>query len=279
MRNLIAFFRRFKIFLIFSAFQIIALSFYFSQRGYPRNAFLSSTSTFTGSILSVQKTVTNYLSLADENQKLSNSLGTLLNNNEAFYLIPDTSSFLSLDTLQHQRYALDPIHVISGGTKQLNNYITIDAGANEGAVEGMGVVGPKGVLGFITDVGTRFSLVKSILCKDNNINAMIAKNGAHGLLKWDGHDPTLVQLNEITNDTDIQKGDTIVTRGSGSSFARGMPIGIVESVSSNDGAVYLNIEVKLSENMNQVYHAFLIKDLFKEEFDQNKALIKKYNAK
>ena len=279
MRNFIAFFRRFKIFLIFSAFQIIALAFYFSQRGYPRNAFLSSTSSVTGSVLSAQKGVTNYFSLSAQNEDLSNSIQGLLNSNKSLYLIPDTASTLSNDTLQFQRYALDAIHVISGGTKQTNNYLTIDVGYDEGVQEGMGILGPKGVVGFVTDVGEHFSLAKSILCKDININAMITKNGGHGFLKWDGVNHNIVQLNEITNDTDILKGDTIVTRGSGSSFARGMPIGIVHEVSSNDGAVYLNIQVELFENMNQVYHAFLIKDLFKEEFNKNKELIKAYNAK
>lgn len=268
MRNLLAFFRRFRVFLIFAAFQAIALTFYFSQHTYPKNAFLSSTSVVTGSILEMESEVNQYFSLKEENDRLQQQLTSLLNKHQDNFIIPDTSTTLNNDTLLNQRYRLDAVKIIAGNTKMTNNFFTINAGEQEGIEEGMGVIGPHGIVGKVTDVGRKFSIVKTLLSENININGMIAKNGVHGLIKWNSHDPKRVQLHEITNDTDIKIGDTIVTRGSSSSFPRNATIGVVDEIEPNNGAVYLTIHVRLSEDLNSVYHAFVIKDLWKGDIEE-----------
>jgi len=274
MRNLLAFLRRFRVFLIFTAFQAIALTFYFSQHTYPKNAFLSSTSVVTGSVLEVESEVNQYFSLKEENDRLQEQLNFLLNKGKSNFIIPDTVTQLNQDTLLNQRYRLDAIKIIAGNTKLKNNYFTINAGSDQNVEEGMGVVGPYGIVGKVTDVGSKYSVVKTVLSENININGMIAKNGVHGLIKWDGRDDKIVQLHEITNDTDLEVGDTIVTRGSSSSFPRNAMIGVVDEIEPNNGAVYLTIHVRLSEKLNGVYHAFLIRDLWKGELEEAQLKIK-----
>lgn len=278
MRNLLAFFRRFRVFLIFVVFQVLALGLFFSKHIYPRNVVVGSTSKITGNILFLQNKLTSYLNLDEENEQLAETVERLLESS-SFGMI-DSLEFESIkDSTILKRFDFEHAHVISGGTKLRNNFFTLDKGSKDGIEAGVGVIGPSGIIGFATDVNRDFTLVKTVLSQDVNIDAMIQKNRTHGLLKWDGRSPNRIQLSEITNDIDVELGDTIVTRGSSGIFPRNYPVGVVDEIEPNNGAVYLTIHIRLAENMNKAFHTFTVKDLMKEQFQEQQLKVIEYNAK
>ncbi|MBI3238331.1 MAG: hypothetical protein HYZ43_05740, partial [Flavobacteriia bacterium] len=57
MRNLIAFFQRFRIFLVFALLQVVALSMYFTYSDFPRIQMLTTAGTINAEILTIRNDV------------------------------------------------------------------------------------------------------------------------------------------------------------------------------------------------------------------------------
>ncbi|MFM7682221.1 MAG: rod shape-determining protein MreC, partial [Bacteroidota bacterium] len=70
MRNFLAFFRRFRVFLFFALFQIIALSLYIRYLSFPKNQYLTTASAVTGKILEAENDVTKHFNLSKNNSEL-----------------------------------------------------------------------------------------------------------------------------------------------------------------------------------------------------------------
>ena len=111
----------------------------------------------------------------------------------------------------------------------------------------MGVFSSNGVVGIIHNSSNHFSLVKSVLTSDINIDVMIDGDGAFGLLKWNGKDPRFATIYGITNDIEIPIGSKVITRGGGGIFPKGISVGQVKSVKSIEGKPVWRIQIELSE--------------------------------
>ena len=70
MRNLFAFFRRFRVFLVFILMQIFALTSYFSFLQYPRAQYLTTASAVAGKTLAMRNDLTKHFNLGKSNSAL-----------------------------------------------------------------------------------------------------------------------------------------------------------------------------------------------------------------
>ena len=124
MRNLIAFFRRFRIFLFFALCQGIAISTYFTYLSYPRSQYLTTASNVTGQLWKYQNDVTKHFQLAFNNRKLQYENIQLRRKLPASF-IPVYGNVVKIDdTIQHQQYEYIPAVVINSTVNKRNNYFT-----------------------------------------------------------------------------------------------------------------------------------------------------------
>lgn len=268
MRNLIAFFRRFRVFLIFVVLQVFALSTYFSFLNYPRAQYLTSASKVSGSILAVKHDVTKHFNLSKNNQNLQRENIYLREHLPQSYLRMQNGSVKINDTLFHQQYKYIPAIVINSTSTKRNNYFTLNIGTAQGVKRGDGVFSDKGIVGIIHNASPHFSVVKSVLTENINIDVMIEPIGLLGLLKWDGRDPRFGTITGISNDLNIKKWSKVVTRGGSGIFPRGLMVGRIEKLTPVEGKPLWDVVIRFSEDYRTIQRVYVIKNLMQEE--QNK---------
>lgn len=268
MRNLVAFFRRFQIFLVFVLLQIIAISTYVSNSDFARLQTLSTVSNFNGHIMVVRNDLTKYFNLENTNKKLAWENRWLRQRLKKSNYKVNKGLIAIDDTLYKQQYKYIPATVIQSTFDRRNNYMTIDAGKNQGIKVGDGVFSSKGVVGKVFLVGSNYSLVKTILSKDINIDVMFLKGGAFGLLKWDGKNPRLVQVEGISNDIRVKHWAKIVTRGGSGIFPRGIPVGKVYQRKFLEGKPLWEIQLFTAEDFRTIQQVYIVKNLHLEELEK-----------
>ena len=265
MRNLIAFFRRFRIFLYFALLQGIALSTYFTYLSFPRSQYLTTASAVSGQLLTYRNNVTKHFQLPYNNRKLQYENIQLRQRLPESFIKVQGALFKIDDTLQRQQYEYIPAVVINSTVNKRNNYFTLSSGKSSGIYRGMGVFSNKGIVGIIHNVSDHYAVVKSVLTEDINIDVMVEKNGIFGLLKWNGKNPKIGTISSISNDLTLKKWSKIVTRGGSGIFPRGLPVGKIKSLKTVEGTPLWDVEIYYSEDYRKIQNVYVIKNLMLHE--------------
>lgn len=116
---------------------------------------------------------------------------------------------------------------------------TVDKGSNAGISKNDTVITNAGLVGRVSEVGTNWAKVTSIIDTGSSVGAMISRTEEIALV--DG-DMTLAEngkcrLDFIKSDHSIVAGDTIETSGLGGIYPRGLLIGTVSEI-KNDSKGY-----------------------------------------
>ena len=265
MRNLIAFFKRFRVFLVFVVLQLFAITTYFSFLNFPRARYLTTASAVSGSILGAKHEVTKHFNLTKNNQDLQKENIRLRKQlPESFHRLQYGTVKIN-DTLFRQQYEYIPALVINSTVTKRNNYFTLDIGSKQKIKRGMGVFSDKGIVGIVHNVSENYAVVKSVLTENINVDIMIEPIGLFGLLKWDGRDPRRGSIAGISNDQSIKKWSKVVTRGGSGIFPRGLPVGRIEELKPVEGKPLWDVVLRFSENYSALQRVYVIKNLLREE--------------
>jgi rod shape-determining protein MreC len=271
MRNFIAFFKRFRVFLFFAVLQIVALSWHIRYLSFPKNQYLTTASAVTGKVLEVENDVTKHFNLSKNNVNLqSENISLRKKIPQSLYQI-NRKLFKIQDTVFEQQYKYIPATVVNSSVTRRNNYFTINAGSKQGIKREMGVFSDKGVVGVIHNVSEHYSVVKTVLTKDINIDVTIEPIGLFGFLKWNGHDAKKGSVTGISNDLKIKRWSRVVTKGGSGIFPKGMPVGKVYETKPVEGEPLWDVVVLFSENFRTLQNVYVIKNLL---IDEQKALEK-----
>jgi len=268
MRNLIAFYLRFRIFLVFAALQGVALYTYFTYSQFPKIQMLTTAGTANAEILKIRNSITKHFNLEYTNKQLMLENIRLREKLRQSVYRTDKGSIMIDDTTYKQQYTYIPGTVIDNTYDKRDNYMTIDVGRIDGIKMNMGVFSSRGVVGKIHFVGERYSIVKTVLTKNINIDVMLEPGGAFGLLKWDGKDARRGTLSGISNDMVVKKWSRVVTRGGSGIFPRGILVGRVESKKYIEGKPLWDIVVRFSEDFRNIQHVYVVKNLMLRELHQ-----------
>jgi len=268
MRNLFAFFRRFRVFLVFILMQIFALTSYFSFLQYPRAQYLTTASAVAGKTLAMRNELTKHFNLGKSNSALQRENKLLREQLPQSFQRLQYGLVKINDTLFKQQYTYIPATVINSTVTKRNNYFTLNIGKLQGIERGMGVFSDKGIVGIIHNVSDYFSVVKSVLTKEINIDVMIEPIGLFGLLKWNGEDQRKGSISGISNDMHIKKWSKVVTRGGSGIFPRGIMVGKIEKLKPVEGKPLWDVVVRFSENYASLQRVYVIKNLMQEEQEE-----------
>ena len=231
----------------------------------PKSSYFTTASYFSGTLFEIRHAVTKHFNLEENNHNLQLENIKLRSQMPAYLYEAGRDSIVHLDSNYHQQYKYIPATIINSTTTKRNNFFTLNAGIIHGIRKGLGVFSSNGVVGIIHACSEHFSLVKSVLTSDINIDVMIEGNGAFGLLKWDGKNPNKGQVSGITNDIKIPINSNVVTRGGSGIFPRGLTVGKVTEVSSVEGKSVWRIEIQFSEKYAVLENTYIIKNLFMDE--------------
>lgn len=164
--------------------------------------------------------------------------------------------------------------VVGNSITSTNNWLMINRGTEDQVKPGMAVVSGKGVVGIARHVNRRFTSVMSVLHGQTRISAALKlKSGdlPAGSVVWDGGDPSMVTLRYIPKHFAefVEVGTPVVTSGLSGIFPKALPIGTVyeSPVTDTENPYFLNIKVRLSQDMSSVQDVFVVKNAFAAEMD------------
>ncbi|MHC1696266.1 MAG: rod shape-determining protein MreC [Eubacteriales bacterium] len=177
---------------------------------------------------------TEYDTLKEENERLKRTL------NEKTKTIEDAErlkaenewlyGFYNLKSEREELSLLDAMIVSRSGGSLLTVF-TLDKGTAHGVRLHCPVITADGVVGSITQIGTNWAKVESVINPDAGVSAVVARTGDIGVVEGDFTQSLEGKclIKYLPEDSKIEIGDKIVTSGYGSVYPDGLVIGVIES--------------------------------------------------
>ncbi|GAB3756583.1 rod shape-determining protein MreC [Spirosoma pomorum] len=266
MGELVDFFLRSRNFILFVLLEVLCFYFIINTSNYWSATYFNTANRYSAQILAWSNTVNTYVQLrqvnadlAAENQRLNMRLTQLLQSK------PAAPEQYKADSAFADRFKFTVAKVVNNTTQFANNYITIDKGTDDGIRPGMGVISPTGIVGRVKISNRHFSVITSILHSEYLVSSQLVKAEEIGTAKWDGVDPHLIKLNDISLTKPVHKGDSVVTSARNSTFPPGILIGRVRTVGEQPNRVFHDITLDLATNFSSLAFVYVIENRLQDE--------------
>jgi rod shape-determining protein MreC len=262
MRNLLIFITKYNAFFLFVIFEVLSLVIYIKYNAFQKATFITSSNKITGGLYAKVSDFDSYLTLKGINDSLANENARLRNLLKSSFYIDTVAKHKVTDTTYKQQYEYIVAKVINNSVNRSNNYITLNRGSKQGVAKGMGVICDLGIVGKVVYVSDHFAVVQSLLHKDSQFSAMLAKNKEIGTIEWNEElDPHKGLLKDVSNNAQPKVGELVVTSGY-SLFPAGIPIGKVSNLHTKGGGFSLNLEVKFAVDFGKLQYVNVVNNKF-----------------
>ena len=269
MGELVDFFVRSRNFILFVLLEVLSFYFIINTSNYWSATYFNTSNRYAAKVLEWSNAANEYArlrqvnaDLALENQRLNAQLTQLLQSKP---LAPDE---YKADSAFANRFTFRVAKVVNSTTQFANNYITIDKGTDDGIQPGMGVISPTGVVGKVKICNRRFSVITSILHSGFLVSSALRKANEFGTARWDGVDPHLIKLNDISLTKTVAKGDSVVTSERNSTFPPGILVGHVRTVGVQPNGVFHDITLDLATNFSNLAFVYVVGNRLKEQQEE-----------
>jgi rod shape-determining protein MreC len=153
----------------------------------------------------------------------------------------------------------DPVtaRVIARSPTVWHSTIQIDKGRSDGVRADQPVISGEGLVGKVASVTGGTARVTLLTDDTSAVSAQVMPNGAGGIVKPELGKPNDLLLDFIQKKRRVTKGATVVTSGMTSSrfeslFPRGIPIGVVTRVDSDEIELYQRVHVRPFADLGQM---------------------------
>ena len=269
MGELVDFFVRSRNFILFVLLEVLCFYFIINNSNYWGATYFNTSNRYAAQILAWSNAANQYANLrqvnadlALENQRLNARLTQLQQSK------PVAPAEYQADSAFANRFKFVVAKVVNNTTQFANNYITIDKGTDDGIQPGMGVISPTGVVGKVRICNRRFSVITSILHADYLVSSQLVKAGEIGTATWDGIDPHLIKLNDISLTKQVNKGDSVVTSAVNSTFPPGILVGRVRTIGVQPNRVFHDITLDLATNFSSLSFVYVVENRLQPEQEQ-----------
>lgn len=195
--------------------------------------------------------------LKKENDKLQNELveyNSALSENQT---LRDDLNFKN----QRSEYDYLGCNVIGkSGGNFLDGFI-IDKGQKDNIKKGMIVVTSKGLVGQVTSTASNWSIIQSISNENIAVSGMVeTANETNGIIKGykDENNKLLAKLYYLPLDSNIKKGDVILTSGFGNLYPKGIRIGEVIDIEEDQGKIMKNAIIQPYVDFNKLQQVLIV---------------------
>lgn len=259
MQNLLKILLRYGNFLVFILLEVAAFLLISYNNAYPRSSILSTANQVIAWQNKQISEIKSYFSLKEQNEILALENTDLRSQLSQIQQSIDNS--VMRETMKLSNYTAPtylPAKVVQITTRNINNFLTINVGKRDSIHKGQGVINDEGVVGIVQTVGKKYSVVMPIINTHTNVSCRFTKNDYIATLQWDGDDYRFASLIDVASHLVVNKGDTIVTSGLSPIFPEGIPVGIVENSTLEEGASYHTIRVRLSTNFKRLKYVEVV---------------------
>jgi rod shape-determining protein MreC len=255
MNVIIRFIQANAFYFFFGLLQLICLLQVLRFNSYQQTFYFNTSRGMVGAVVAMRQDVMDYFYLKTANEQLLRENLELRRKLSENFMIRDTAS-------------LSTAKVVQSSTNRMNNFITLNAGAEAGVKPGMAVLAPSGIVGVVFDVSPKFSLVLSVLNSKFRVSPMIRElEFREGFISWDGKDPNFVQLNGVNKFEKLRKGLKVYTSQYSPNFPDGIEIGSIADFRVPGNSSFYEINVQLSTSFTRLGSVYIVKDIYRPQID------------
>lgn len=133
----------------------------------------------------------------------------------------------------------------------------INKGSEEGITKLAGVISPKGVVGYVTDVKAHSARILFLTDRLSSIDATVQRTRARGIISGYAWDAT--KLKYIERPEDMQEGDLVITSSDQKTFPPGYPIGTIVAVNTKPSGVGHQAHVEPAADLKKLEEVIILK--------------------
>ncbi len=204
-----------------------------------------------------------YESLLAENEKLKEQLAQLENDARRADALQRENDSLrnAMEMTQiHEDYKLVDSYIISRSSQEWSSTFTVNRGSSSGIQVGMcAITANNEVVGVVSQVGSNFAVIKSVMDSSLEISATIASSGYNGMVQGgyaSGLDG-LLRMDYLPSNSVIRNNDQVVTSGS-TVYPRNLIIGYVVDADFDDTGVAKYAYLRPAVNVGSLEQIFIV---------------------
>ena len=204
-----------------------------------------------------------YESLLLENEKLKEQLAQLETDARKADALQRENDRLrnAMGMIQtHEDYKLVDCYIISRSSQEWSSTFTVNRGTASGINVGMcAITANNEVVGVVSEAGSNYAVIKSVMDSSLEISATIASSGYNGMVQGgyatglDG----LLRMDYLPSNSVIRNNDQVVTSGS-TVYPRNLIIGYVVDADFDDTGVAKYALLKPAVNIGSLEQVFIV---------------------
>ncbi len=194
----------------------------------------------------------------DENRQLRREIEHLQGQNNRLRESASATDRLT-ELLEFKTQALSTMvaaQVIGRDTSNWYRTIVLNKGESDGIHAEMGVITPAGVVGRVVKTTPGTAVVLLVSDGNNAIAGLIQRTRDEGIV--DGTAQGGVRLKYIPLLSTVRTGDRVVTSGLVGGFPRGLAIGTINKIETEEGALFQTAELTPEVDINRVEEVLVI---------------------
>ena len=160
-----------------------------------------------------------------------------------------------------QSLTFESAEVIARGNDNMTATFTLDKGSLSGIAVDQCVITVDGMVGYISEVGTNWSIVTTVI--DTGMEASAIASRTRDVASAEGNFELMKQgkfkLSYLEKDAQLVRGDTVETSGFGGLFPKGIILGRVEEVKSESHGITKYAVLTPAVDLSHVNHVLVIK--------------------
>ena len=164
---------------------------------------------------------------------------------------------------KHTDYVMESCKVVLWSSSNWSSAFTISKGSSSGIELGDPVITEYGaVLGQISELGTNWATVSTLIDVDMSVGAFVGATGNSGMVvgEFSFMRNKTAKLTYLADGAQIFVGDDVLTSGSGGAFPAGLMIGTLTAVQTEAGGQIEYGIVEPQANLDSLVQVFVIKD-------------------
>lgn len=155
------------------------------------------------------------------------------------------------------KFRVIPAKIIGQDSSNWKKSVLINKGTDDGVLPNHAVLCPKGIVGKVVESFKTSAKVMLLLDNESQVGGMILRTRDIGVLQ--GQDKEFCVLNYLSRNADVRKGDLVITSGFEGFFPKGIILGEVEKVYSEDFGLYKYAEIVPTVDFSKLEEVLVIK--------------------
>lgn len=206
-----------------------------------------------------------YESMAAENERLKQQLAEIQDEaRNADAVARENERLRALLNLQDsaEEYTFTDGYIIAWSSNDWSNTITINRGTSSGIQRDMCAVTANGeLIGLVSEVGSNYAVIKTVLDSSLEISATISGSGYNGMVKggYASESPDKLRMNYLPSAATIHINDQVVTTGS-TVYPRNLILGYVIDAGFDETGVAKFAMLEPAADISSLEQVFIVTD-------------------